>query len=245
MIGLLLTLVLGMTVATHADELPDGTFVLTYTQWNKKTFRLGLATSNDLVHWRKHGSVFSGIAYENLRTKSASIVQVVKDGQLVAAKINGQYWMYFGERRVNVATSTDLVHWTPLESEPGKLLTLIEPRKGKFDSALTEVGPQAIQTTAGIILIYNAKNTTNDNRDPKLNPGVYSCGQVLFDAAEPTRVLARLEQPFFQPELDWERSGQYGAGTTFAEGLVYRDGVWYLYYGCADSFVGVAMAKGE
>jgi predicted GH43/DUF377 family glycosyl hydrolase len=33
----------------------------------------------------------------------------------------------------------------------------------------------------------------------------------------------------------------YAAGTTFAEGLVYFHGQWFLYYGCADSLVAVAM----
>jgi len=32
------------------------------------------------------------------------------------------------------------------------------------------------------------------------------------------------------------------AGTTFAEGLVYFHGKWFLYYGCADSLVGVVTA---
>ena len=222
---------------------PDGSFVITYTQYNKRSVRLGVATSKNLVHWEKRGSAFRGTRYENLATKSAAVVHEVKDGQLVAAKIDGKYWMYFGEAQVNVATSDDLTHWKPLESEPGKLLSLIEPRMGRFDSKLTEVGPQAVRTDAGIVLIYNGKNAENDDRDKQLKPGVYSCGQVLFDAKAPTRVVDRLDKPFFQPELTWEASGQYAAGTTFAEGLVYRNGAWYLYYGCADSFVGVAMCK--
>jgi predicted GH43/DUF377 family glycosyl hydrolase len=221
---------------------PDGSFVMTYTQWNRKNVRLGLASSRDLVHWEKLGTAFRGTSYGNLGTKSASVVHEVKDGKLVAAKIDGKFWMYFGEAQVNVATSEDLLHWTPLEAEPGRLRALIQPRKGRFDSVLTEVGPQAVKTGAGIVLIYNGKNATNDDRDPALRGEVYSCGQVLFDAKDPTRVIERLDTPFFKPELDWERSGQYAAGTTFAEGLVYREGKWFLYYGCADSFVGAATA---
>ena len=91
-------------------------------------------------------------------------------------------------------------------------------------------------------MIYNGKNAAGDNRDAELRGGVYACGQVLFDAKDPTRVIDRLDQPFFKPKLDWERTGQYAAGTTFAEGLVYRKSRWFLYYGCADSFVGMAMA---
>jgi predicted GH43/DUF377 family glycosyl hydrolase len=47
----------------------------------------------------------------------------------------------------------------------------------------------------------------------------------------------------FKPEMPYERSGQYAAGATFAEGLVAFEGQWLLYYGAADSFVGVARAQ--
>ncbi|MBB5351578.1 putative GH43/DUF377 family glycosyl hydrolase [Haloferula luteola] len=225
-------------LATH----PDGGYVVTYTQWNHQDFRLGLATSKDLIHWQKQGSPFEGSAYENLRTKSAAIVHELRDGVLVASRIDGKFWMYFGERQINIATSEDLIHWTPVVDDSGELLVLIRPRKGKFDSALTEVGPQAVKTEQGIALIYNAKNATDSHRDPNLTPGVYGCGQVGFDAQDPTRVIGQLDEPFFQPELDWEKTGQYASGTTFAEGLVYHKGRWIIYYGCADSFVGVAMS---
>ena len=45
-----------------------------------------------------------------------------------------------------------------------------------------------------------------------------------------------------KPELPYEKTGQYIAGTTFAEGLVYFRKHWFLYYGCADSLVAVATA---
>jgi hypothetical protein len=77
--------------------------------------------------------------------------------------------------------------------------------------------------------------------DPALAPGAYSVGQALFSAADPTRLLARTTHPFFQPMLPWEQSGQYAAGTTFAEGLVWFQNRWLLYYGCADQRVGEAM----
>ncbi len=46
-----------------------------------------------------------------------------------------------------------------------------------------------------------------------------------------------------KPELPFEKSGQYAAGTTFAEGLVWFHDRWFLYYGCADSMVGVAIVR--
>jgi predicted GH43/DUF377 family glycosyl hydrolase len=56
------------------------------------------------------------------------------------------------------------------------------------------------------------------------------------------KLLARTAQPFLRPTEVYERSGQYKEGTTFVEGLVPFKGRWLLYYGTADSRVGVAMS---
>src|SRR6202035_4447548 len=57
-------------------ESPDGTYVLTYTQWNRETYSVGIATSRDLTHWTKFGPAFLnsfGGKYANLKYKSAGI----------------------------------------------------------------------------------------------------------------------------------------------------------------------------
>ena len=115
-------------------------------------------------------------------------------------------------------------------------------RRGRFDSGLPEVGPPPVLTKDGVVLLYNGKNADGPRHDPALAAGTYSVGQALFAADDPTKLLERTDKPFFEPELPWERSGQYAAGTTFAEGLVRFHGRWFLYYGCADSRVGVAMS---
>ena len=69
----------------------------------------------------------------------------------------------------------------------------------------------------------------------------YCAGQALFDAKDPTKLIDRLDKPFYIPESDFEKSGQYPAGTVFIEGLVFHNQKWFLYYGCADSRVAVAV----
>lgn len=225
-------------------EGADGTYYVTYTQWNRTTWRLGIASSPDLIHWRKHGSAFAGTRYEQLQTKSAAIIQKIEGGRMKAARINGKYWMVFGENEIHLATSTDLIHWSPVETADGKLLVVMAPRPFHFDSGLPEVGPPPLVTTKGIIMLYNGKNSDSDaNRDPKIAAGAYSGGQALLDARDPTKLLDRTAAPFIQPEMPWERSGQYKAGTTFLEGMTYFRNKLYLYYGTADTYVGLAVAS--
>ncbi len=224
-------------------ESEDGTYVLTYTQWNRSTYDVGVATSRDLHHWTKHGPALArayGGKYSNLKYKSAAIVTKLSGGHLIAARILGKYWMYWGEGRISLATSKNLTDWQPVEDSRNEPVALLEKRPGRFDSFLPEVGPPPVLTQRGIVMIYNGKNADVD-RDMKLVPSTYSAGQALFSANDPTRLIARSDSPFFQPELPFERSGQYAAGTTFVEGLVYFQKHWFLYYGCADSLVGVAF----
>lgn len=222
----------------------DGTYVMMYTQWNRKVARLAVATSRDLVHWQKHGPAFRDAyngKYKDMFCKSGSIVTRMKKGQQVIARLKGKYWMFWGERFVNVATSEDLIHWTPIEDAQGELLHVMDTRDGFFDSDLTECGPPAILTSRGILLFYNGKNRGDSRRDTRFTANSYCAGQALFSSKDPTRLIDRLDTPFFVPEADFEKSGQYPAGTVFIEGLVPFQGKWYLYYGCADSRVSVAV----
>ena len=223
-------------------QAPDGRWVLTYTQWNRRVPRLAVATSRDLVHWTKHGPAFAGAGprYTAVETKSGAILVCVVGGRLVAARVQGRYWMYWGVPTVRLATSADLVRWTPLEAPGGTPVVALAPRPGRFDSWLVEAGPPPVLTARGIVVLYNAGNDSTGG-DPTLPPRAYSAGQALFDARDPRRLLARTDAPFLRPTAPWERTGQYAAGTTFVEALVPFRGRWLLYYGTADSRVGVAV----
>ena len=227
-------------------EGEGGIYVLTYTQWNRKTYSVGIATSSDLQHWTRQGPAFlnaAGGKYANLKYKSAGIVTRLdpEKNRLIAARIDGKYWMYWGEGAIHIATSDDLAHWTPVEDANGAPLELLRPRAGHFDSTFPETGPPPVLTDAGIVVLYNGKNADNDG-DPSMGPGAYAAGEALFDANDPRHLLQQTDAPVLKPELPYEKTGQYAAGTTFAEGLVWFRNQWLLYYGCADSLVAVAMA---
>lgn len=224
----------------------DTLYVLTYTSWNYKLARLSVAFSRDLIDWEKKGPAFAKAhnrRFLDIWSKSGSIVTRLENGRQVVAKINGKYWMYWGENFINLAWSDNLSDWNPLLDEKGELKEIVKTRPGKFDSNLVECGPPAIINEEGIVLFYNGKNASGESADKSLPESTYSVGKVVFDPGNPERVISRSDTCLLKPTLSHEITGQYSAGTTFAEGLVYFKSKWFLYYGTADSYVGVAISE--
>ena len=143
-------------------EAEDRTYVLTYTQWNGDIPRLATATSRDLVTWTKHGPAFAQAdsgKYRNFESKSGAILSRVEGNRVIATQVNGKYWMYFNVPDILIATSDNLLDWTPLEDATGRPLKVLSPRPGYFDSWLVEAGPPPILTARGIVVLYNAGNS--------------------------------------------------------------------------------------
>jgi predicted GH43/DUF377 family glycosyl hydrolase len=201
----------------------DGVYYLTYTAYNGKDAQLALATSRDLRAWERKGIIMP--AY-----KGRWNVHWTKSGAILPERIDGKYWMFFmadakdKRDQTGIAYSTDLLTWTEVLDRP-----ILPRRPGMFDSRVVEPGPPPLLTKDGILLIYNGA-------DDRL---VYRTGWALFDRADPTRLLARSDRPLFVPEKDWEKVGQV-PNVVFVEGLVAEPARWLVYYGAADTHIGVA-----
>lgn len=225
-------------------ETEEGRYLLTYSAYDGEVARLCVASSADLQTWQKHGPAFAKAAggrFEKLWSKAGAIVSRREGSRLVATRINGKYWMYWGDTNMFLATSDDLLDWTPVEEAEGKLLAVFSPRPGQFDSRLVESGPPAMLTDKGILLIYNSMNLSQaEGGSPDLPEGTYTAGQALMQADNPARLVSRTEGYFMRPEKDYELTGQVG-NVVFLEGLVYHQGKWFMYYGTADSKIAVAV----
>ncbi len=222
-------------------EDDKGVYHLTYTAYDGDKARLLVASSNDLFHWIKHGLVFADAhngKYVNEWSKSGSIVCRYENGKAIAVKVNGKYWMYWGDTNIFLASSDDLIHWTPVEINE-RLRSVFGPRNGKFDSDLVEPGPPAMLTDSGIVLIYNSRNVPAKG-DTSLAEGTYAASQILLDKNDPANVLQRMDTYFMRPDKPYEISGQVNQ-VCFLEGLVNYKGKWLLYYGTADSKIAVAV----
>lgn len=85
-------------------ESENGTYVITYTpanhpvdlsQWKAL---LAVATSTDLIHWKKHGYAFAQAhngTFGRRWSKSGSIVCRLEGDKLIATKIDGKYLQNF------------------------------------------------------------------------------------------------------------------------------------------------------
>ncbi len=157
--------------------------------------------------------------------KKGVIMENAKSGALLSSKINDEYIMYFGDTNIYMATSKNLKDWI-IHPEP-----ILSPRKDHFDSVLVEIGPSPIITKNGIFMIYNSSNGKE-----------YNVGYALFDKNNPSKLLQRSELPELSPTESWEEFGKVNY-VVFAEGIVEKDGNYYIYYGGADKSVGVAVGK--
>lgn len=238
-------------------EDEKGIYYMTYTAYDGDKARLFIASSPDLVHWTKHGSAFQKAfdgKYVAKWSKSGAIVSSYEKGSPVAKKINGKYWMYWGDVNIWAATSDDLINWTPVLYENNEkpnielrhnsveipeIKIVLGPRNKKFDSDLIEPGPPAMITDKGILLIYNSRNVPSIG-DSSLPEGTYAASQVLMDKNDPMKVISRMENYFIKPEKDYEITGQVNH-VCFLEGLVKLKDKWYMYYGTADSKIAVAV----
>ena len=221
-------------IATEPYELPGGcedprvvlvggTYYMTYTGYDGTSARLCLATSRNLLRWTKHGPMFPDFVTRGV-DKAWS-----KSGAILTRKLKGKYFMYFGDKDIYWATSTDLIHWTPGSVDD----PVMRPQPGTYTEELLEPGPPPLITENGkILLIHNA---AAKDPDGKL---IYRAGQALIDPATPTQELARLTTPFLVPETPEETEGQVN-NVVFVEGLVAYRGEWLLYYGQGDAGVGV------
>jgi predicted GH43/DUF377 family glycosyl hydrolase len=218
-------------------------FILTYTAYDGEVARLAMARTTDaaLQKWEKMGPVFTEEQWLDAfpsRDYPDQPIGWSKSGALYNKKINGNYWMFFGDNSIWAACSKDLKKWEIIKDP------VLSPRTGFFDSYLVEPGPPPIfieknkrlETPEGILLLYNG---AREDDSGKLH---YATGQVLLDPYNPKRVLRRSTKPILKPELREETEGRV-SNVVFGEGLVRFKRKWFLYYGMADTCIGVAVSK--
>jgi predicted GH43/DUF377 family glycosyl hydrolase len=215
----------------------DGVVYMTYTAYNFSNARLCLATSTDLVNWKKHGPLYEH--WDEVETTKSGRSAIRRNWTKAASIFRtpdsrGQYNMLWGESCIYRARSSDLINWT---TEPFD--RWFATGVHTWENRLLEPGPPPFKTKDGKwILMYNAATVGGG----KYKNNQYSVGQMLVDQDNlEAGPIARLETPCVEVSEGNEEIGQVDQ-VVFCEGMVQFKGKWLLYFGQGDSELGVAVA---
>jgi predicted GH43/DUF377 family glycosyl hydrolase len=102
-------------------------------------------------------------------------------------------------------------------------------------------GPAPLRVAEGWLLIYHGVSGQIDANGSFMPQSAvrYCVGAMLLDPADPSRVLARTSQPLLEPLTAEETAGQV-ANVVFPTAIERIGGQTYVFYGMADSQVGLA-----
>ncbi|MEO9475990.1 MAG: glycoside hydrolase family 130 protein [Cyclobacteriaceae bacterium] len=188
-----------------------GTFYLTYTRVSPTGVGVGLITTNDWKTFDRKGMIFPA---HN------------KDCALFEEPINGKYYALhrpsspsIGGNYIWTAESPDLEHW-------GNHKCIATSRKGYWDSARVGAGAAPIKTTAGWLEIYHGADENHR----------YCLGALLLDLNDPSKVIARSEEPIMEPNAEYEQTGFFG-NVVFTNGHLVDGDKVTVYYGASDEVI--------
>jgi len=200
------------------------------------TIYLGYTAFNGKDPWRaalSHISVDNFVAH---RFDEWSAPQIVtpdmvndKDMCVFPEKINGQYMIIHRVDSGGLICADYFEELDFTKRRTNRCIEIMGPRKGKWDSEKIGIAAPPIKTKRGWLMIYHGVSRTTS----------YRLGAALLDLKNPGIVLARTSDTIFQPIMDYEYEGIVPK-VVFSCGMTRRNNDLLLYYGAADSVVGVA-----
>jgi predicted GH43/DUF377 family glycosyl hydrolase len=108
-----------------------------------------------------------------------------------------------------------------------------------FEEVKIGGGPAPLRVPEGWLLLHHGVTGVIDNAFAQQQNVNYAAGAILLDGDDPSIVLARTAEPLLQAETEDERSGIV-PNVVFPTAIEEIDGVHYVFYGMADSKIGVA-----
>jgi predicted GH43/DUF377 family glycosyl hydrolase len=149
-----------------------------------------------------------------------------KDCAIFEEKIGGYYYALhrpsspeLGGNYIWIAQSPDLKHW-------GNHKCIATTRENHWDSSRVGAGAAPVRTSEGWLEIYHG--ATQDHR--------YCLGALLLDINDPSKVVARSEQPIMEPTAEYEKTGFFG-NVVFANGQLVSGDNLIIYYGASDEVI--------
>lgn len=249
---------------TYLERL--GAYVMAYSAYGPLRSRIGLAWSQDLQSWERLGP--ASFDYDprlgtdlNLYPNKDGVLfpEPVRapDGQMAYAMLHRPMWdlgwVRPGEGVVLPSGIDDerpgiWVSFAPVadvEADPFTGLTrfgqhrLVALPRYAWEQTKIGAGTPPVRTPAGWLTIHHGVTGTLVP-DQDLQPNVsYSAGLMIHDLTDVTAVTYRSPTPLLTPETPGERHGLV-PNVCFPTAIDIRDGQTWIFYGMADSRIGVA-----
>jgi len=116
-----------------------------------------------------------------------------------------------------------------------KGILIMSPKDELPDTEKIGISGPPIETKEGWLLLYHCVSR-------KTQPMTYYVAAALLDLKDPSRVIARRKVPILEPQTSYELNGQVN-NVVFPCGAVVIGDELFVYYGGADSVIGVATIK--
>ncbi|MHB0940068.1 MAG: glycoside hydrolase family 130 protein [Armatimonadota bacterium] len=204
----------------RVTKLGEREWLIAYTAYSRYGPSIALATTRD---------------FETATRLGVMLAPPNKDAVVFPRRFK-DYWLMLHRPATGemehiwfACSAHDLKHW----GDPGVLLA---ERGGPWwDGLRIGVGAQPIETDEGWLLIFHGV------KEMGARP-VYRLGVALLDHDDPRKVLARASEWIFAPETDYEQRGLVPNVVYTCGAMLRGDEVW-MYYGGADTVIGLATAK--
>jgi predicted GH43/DUF377 family glycosyl hydrolase len=153
-----------------------------------------------------------------------------KDTCILPEKVGGQFMLL---HRIDPQLCADFLD--SLDFKKNRLTRCIEimgPRQGMWDSVKIGIAGPPILTKEGWLLIYHGVSKT----------GTYRLGAVLLSRENPSVVISRMVDTMLEPLEPYEVEGIVRRAI-FSCGVILRNDTLFIYYGGADTVLGVAKVS--
>lgn len=204
---------------TYVPELSK--YAIVYTAYSRDGPGVALAFTQDFQHFERYGVIMP---------------PEDKDAALLPHRIGGNWALI--HRPVSsprahmwISYSPDLRHW-------GSHKLFLQARLGAWwDANKIGLSPPPIETPQGWLVIYHGVRQTAAG-------SLYRIGLALFDLNTPELCLKRGDEWIFGPEEPYEERGDVGYVVFPCGYTLDPDGdTLHLYYGAADSSIGLATGS--
>lgn len=245
-----------------------GLHVMTYVAYGPLGPRTAVAVSEDLREWKRLGPAMFRYQddldmdlnlFHNKDTVFFPEPVTAPDGTESLAVLHRPMWD-LGETKpgqgVRVPAGIEderqsiWISYVPLDAVRDDLSALalwgqhrfVAGPQYPFEEVKIGGGPPPLRIPEGWLVLHHGVTGVIDSAFSQQQKVNYAAGALILDAADPSRVIARTPEPLLAPETDDERSGIV-PNVVFPTAIEEIDGRHFVFYGMADSKIGVALLE--